>query len=182
MPQRLFETCIPTRSTIVPSGRDWIHEIKHDGYRLIVRKDHKRVRLYTRNGHDWTDHYPLIVEAALRNRSNSFVIEGEAVLLGVDGISDFDGLHTRQHDDEVSSTPSTCWPETARTFASFHYRCEKPTWPGFSPAGLTGFLMRHSNRAPSGRISFARPALWAWKGWFRSAAIVPTAAGGRPIG
>jgi bifunctional non-homologous end joining protein LigD len=96
MPQRQFEPCIPTRGTKVPSGPDWIHEIKHDGYR-----EGKRVRLFTRNGHDWTDRYPLIVEAALRNRSTSFVIDGEAVLLGVDGVSDFDGLHSRLHDDEV---------------------------------------------------------------------------------
>lgn len=59
------------------------------------------MRLFTRNGHDWTDRYPLIVEAALRNRTSSFVIDGEAVLLGVDGISDFDGLHSWRHDEEV---------------------------------------------------------------------------------
>jgi bifunctional non-homologous end joining protein LigD len=96
-----FEPCIPTRGTKVPAGPDWLHEIKHDGYRLIVQRDGKRVRLFTRNGHDWTDRYPLIVEAALRNRNTSFVIDGEAVLLGVDGISDFNGLHSRKHDDEV---------------------------------------------------------------------------------
>ena len=96
MPKHPFEPCIPTRGTRVPAGRDWIHEIKHDGHRLIVQREGKRVRLFTRNGHDWTDRYPLIVEAALRNRSSSFVIDGEAVLLGVDGISDFDGLHSRQ--------------------------------------------------------------------------------------
>ena len=103
MPSRPFEPCIPTSATKVPAGRDWIHEIeiKMDGYRLIVQRDGKRVRLFTRNGHDWTDRYPLIVEAALKNRSSSFVIDGEAVLLGVDGVSDFDGLHSRQHDDEV---------------------------------------------------------------------------------
>jgi bifunctional non-homologous end joining protein LigD len=84
-----------------PAGSNWIHEIKHDGYRLVVQKDQKRVRLFTHNGHDWTDRYPLIVDAALSNRSASFVIDGEAVLLGVDGVSDFDGLHSRQHDDEV---------------------------------------------------------------------------------
>jgi len=59
------------------------------------------VRLFTRNGHDWSSRYPLITEAALRNRNTSFVIDGEAVLLGVDGISDFNGLHSRKHDDEV---------------------------------------------------------------------------------
>jgi bifunctional non-homologous end joining protein LigD len=96
-----FEPCIPTRGTKVPAGPDWIHEVKHDGYRLIVHREGKRVRLFTRNGHDWTDKYPLIVQAALRIRSTSFVLDGEAVLLGVDGISDFDGLHSRQHNDEV---------------------------------------------------------------------------------
>src|SRR6204780_109405 len=101
MPTRLFEPCIPTRGTKVPFGPDWIHEIKHDGYRLIVQREGKRVWLFTKNGHDWTDRYPRIVEAALRNRSSSFVIDGEAVLLGVDGFSDFDGLHGRQQDDEV---------------------------------------------------------------------------------
>jgi bifunctional non-homologous end joining protein LigD len=59
------------------------------------------VRLFTRYGHDSTDRYPLIVEAALQNRSSSFVIDGEAVLLGVDGVSDFDDLHSRKFDDEV---------------------------------------------------------------------------------
>jgi len=48
------------------------------------------VRLFTRNGHDWTSRYPLIVEAALKNRTTSFVVDG-----GVDGISDFNGLHPR---------------------------------------------------------------------------------------
>src|SRR5256714_10667177 len=56
--------CIPTRGTEVPSGPDWFHEIKHDGYRLIVQREGKRVRLLTRNGHDWTDRYPLIIEPA----------------------------------------------------------------------------------------------------------------------
>src|ERR1700694_4400952 len=101
MPKVAFEPCIPTRGTKVPSGPVWLHEIKHDGYRLIVQREGKRVRLFTRNGYDWTDRYPLIAEAALRNRSSSFVVDGEAVLLGVDGISDFNGLHSRRHDDEV---------------------------------------------------------------------------------
>jgi bifunctional non-homologous end joining protein LigD len=96
-----FDPCIPTRGTKVPDRPEWLHEIKHDGYRLIVQREGKRVRLFTRNGYDWSHRYPLIVEAALRNRQSSFVIDGEAVLLGVDGRSDFDGLHSRQHDEEV---------------------------------------------------------------------------------
>jgi bifunctional non-homologous end joining protein LigD len=79
MRKTAFEPCIPTRGAQVPAGPDWLQEIKHDGYRLIVQREGKRVRLFTRNGHDWTDRYPFIVDAALRNRINSFVVDGEAV-------------------------------------------------------------------------------------------------------
>ncbi|MCC8977199.1 RNA ligase family protein, partial [Bradyrhizobium brasilense] len=101
MPTPLFEPCIPMPGKVVPAGKDWLHEIKHDGYRLIVQRDGRRVRLFTRNGYDWADRFPLIREAALRNRCQRFVIDGEAVLLGIDGRSDFDGLHSRRHNDEV---------------------------------------------------------------------------------
>jgi ATP-dependent DNA ligase len=52
-------------------------------------------------GHDWTDRYPRIIESAFRNRQTSFVIDGEAVLLGIDGVSDFNGLHSRHFEEEV---------------------------------------------------------------------------------
>jgi ATP-dependent DNA ligase len=52
-----------------------------------VQRDGKRVRLFTRNGHDWSGRFPLITEVALRNRNTSFVIDGEAVLLGHSGIA-----------------------------------------------------------------------------------------------
>jgi bifunctional non-homologous end joining protein LigD len=96
-----YQPCIPTRGTEVPAGPDWLHEIKHDGYRLIVQREGKRVRLLTRRGYDWSDRYPLIVEAARRLRKTSFVIDGEAVVLGPDGISDFDGLHTGRCNADV---------------------------------------------------------------------------------
>jgi ATP-dependent DNA ligase len=101
VPKIAFEPCLPTPGTLVPPAPERLHEIKHDGYRLIVHRDGARVRLFTRNGPDWTGRYPLIVEAALKNRQTSFVIDGEAVLLGVNGISDFNGLHSRKHDEEV---------------------------------------------------------------------------------
>jgi bifunctional non-homologous end joining protein LigD len=101
MQKTTYQPCIPTRGTKVPGGQDWLHEIKHDGHRLIVIRDGDRVKLLTRKGYDWSSRYPWIVESALRNRSKHFVIDGEAVLLGVEGISDFNGLHSRRHDDEV---------------------------------------------------------------------------------
>jgi ATP-dependent DNA ligase len=65
----------------------WLHEVEYDGYSLRLDREANRVRLFTRNGYDWTDRRPWIVEAALKNRHKRFVIDGEAVILGVGGIS-----------------------------------------------------------------------------------------------
>jgi ATP-dependent DNA ligase len=119
MRKSAFEPCIPTKGTKVPDRPEWLHEVKYDGYRLIIQREGNRVRLFTRNGHDWSDKYPLIVEAALRNRCSSFVIDGEAVLLGVDGRPDFDGLHTASITMKCNSTLSTSWSPMARTCASY---------------------------------------------------------------
>ena len=86
-PAMKFEFCIPTRGTSVPSGSDWLHEVKYDGYRLRLERDGDRVRLFTRGGYNWTDRYPWIVEAARKVRQKRFVLDGEAVVLGVDGVS-----------------------------------------------------------------------------------------------
>jgi bifunctional non-homologous end joining protein LigD len=96
-----FEFCLPTTGKAVPAGPDWLHEVKYDGYRLRVERDGDRVRLFTRNGYDWTGRYPWIVEAARKIRQTRFVLDGEAVILGVDGIADFDALQSRQHNEEV---------------------------------------------------------------------------------
>jgi bifunctional non-homologous end joining protein LigD len=68
---------------------DWLHEVKYDGYRMMVIRDGDRVRLLTKGGHDWSSRYPFIVETALRLREKHFVIDGEAVVLDVRGFSDF---------------------------------------------------------------------------------------------
>ncbi|WP_235884913.1 MULTISPECIES: RNA ligase family protein [Bradyrhizobium] len=87
---------MPTSAKAAPDGTDRFHEIKCDGYRLRLELNGRTVRLITRNGHNWTDRSPWIVKAALRNREQEFVINGEAVVLGVDGVSDFNALHSRR--------------------------------------------------------------------------------------
>src|ERR1700729_4293122 len=89
------DPCIPSRAPKPPSGPDWVHEVKHDGYRLIVRRDGEAVRLFTRRGYDWTDRYPAIAAAAAKVRARSFTLDGEAVVAGADGVAVFDALHRR---------------------------------------------------------------------------------------
>lgn len=101
MRSTFLRPCLPTSGRVVPATPDWLHELKYDGYRLIVARDGDRVRLITRGGHDWSKRFPWIVEAALQSRHKKLVVDGEAVLLGTDGISDFKALHCGKHDDEV---------------------------------------------------------------------------------
>ncbi|WP_081851336.1 hypothetical protein [Bradyrhizobium sp. URHD0069] len=75
-PSGFIVPCLPSKVARPPSGPLWVHEIKHDGYRLTVRRDGSRVRCFTRNGHDWADRFPAIVDAALRIKAQSFLIDG----------------------------------------------------------------------------------------------------------
>src|SRR5258706_11747460 len=68
----------PVMASKPPSGADWVHEIKHDGYRMIVRRDGAVVRLYSRNATDWTARLPAIAVAAERIKIKSFTLDGEA--------------------------------------------------------------------------------------------------------
>jgi bifunctional non-homologous end joining protein LigD len=86
----------PVMTSRPPSGADWVHEIKHDGYRLIVRRDGPTIRLYSRNAYDWTARLPAIATAAQRIKAKSFTIDGEAVVLRPDGLSRFDELRRRE--------------------------------------------------------------------------------------
>ena len=66
LPAGFIAPCLPTSAPRPPSGDGWLHEIKHDGFRCIARKDGKRVKLYSRPGNDLTRRFPLIVEALAR--------------------------------------------------------------------------------------------------------------------
>jgi bifunctional non-homologous end joining protein LigD len=84
-----------SRATRLPSGLDWVHEIKHDGYRLQVRREGAAVLLFTRRGYDWTSRYPAIAATAAKLGARSFTLDGEAVVCGPDGVTIFDALHCR---------------------------------------------------------------------------------------
>src|SRR3989440_3289256 len=93
--------CLPTKIDKLPSGGLWLHEIKHDGFRVIARKDGDRVRLYSRPGNDLTRRFPSIVEALARLRSRSCIIEGEAVACDDEGVASFDLIRHHRTDERV---------------------------------------------------------------------------------
>src|ERR1700724_3956948 len=92
LPAGVIAPCLPSPARQPPSGEQWLHEIKHDGFRIIARKDGKRVKLYSRPGNDLTYRFPLIVEGIAKLRSRSCIIDGE------DGIASFDRIRYRHND------------------------------------------------------------------------------------
>jgi ATP-dependent DNA ligase len=95
----LYTFALPIKADKVPAGPDWLHEVKYDGYRMMLIREHGRVRLISRGGHDWARRFPLIVTAALKLRQEHFVLDGETVVLGPDGVSDFAALHSGRHNE-----------------------------------------------------------------------------------
>lgn len=89
---RFIEPCLPSPAAKPPTGDGWLHEIKHDGYRLMARRDGGGVRLLTRNGHDYTSRYPSVAQAVYRLRCTSCVIDGEVAIPDARGLTVFDLL------------------------------------------------------------------------------------------
>jgi bifunctional non-homologous end joining protein LigD len=90
--------CLPRPAQQSPSGPGWVHEIKHDGFRILARRDERGVRLFTRNGYDFTARFPRIADAVNALSVASCLIDGEAIVIGTTGLSVFDLLRYRQHD------------------------------------------------------------------------------------
>lgn len=97
-PASFIDPCLPTLADKAPSASGWIHEIKHDGYRLQIHKRGARVRLFTMTGVDWTERYPWIVEGAATLKVAHAIIDAECCLPGRDGVTDFAALHARAND------------------------------------------------------------------------------------
>ena len=94
-PSGFIFPCRPLLVDEPPSGLGWLHEVKHDGYRVIARKDGDRVTLWSRYGTNFTDRLPRIAEAICSLAAKSALIDGEAITLRPDGHSDFAALRTK---------------------------------------------------------------------------------------
>jgi bifunctional non-homologous end joining protein LigD len=76
----------------VPGGPEWVHELKFDGYRLIIVKRDGEVTVFTRNGHDWTDRFTEIARNVSALAPEDFILDGEAVVFDEKGRTNFGDL------------------------------------------------------------------------------------------
>ena len=97
-PAGFIEPCLPSPADKPPSGSHWIHEIKHDGYRLMARRDPAGVRLLTRRGNDWSNRLPLVVEAVNHLKVRSCLIDGKIVCCDDRGLAIFETLRQRRNE------------------------------------------------------------------------------------
>ena len=93
-----IEPCLPSPAREPPSGPDWLHEVKFDGYRAMIWRDGEGARLFTRRGYDWTERFPAIVNAARSIPAKSFLIDGEAVCCDESGVPVFQMLRQRRNE------------------------------------------------------------------------------------
>jgi bifunctional non-homologous end joining protein LigD len=93
----IVEPCLPSPAKAPPSGPGWIHEIKHDGFRILARRDSAGVRLFTRHGNDFTSRFPLAVEALTALAARSFLLDGEAIVTNERGLAVFDLIRHQRH-------------------------------------------------------------------------------------
>jgi ATP-dependent DNA ligase len=96
-PYKAIGPCLPKPAKEPPAGPGWIHEIKHDGFRILARRNGKRVWLYTRNGSNFADRFPQIVEAVKSLPAQSCFIDGEVIVVDANGLAVFDLLRSWRH-------------------------------------------------------------------------------------
>jgi bifunctional non-homologous end joining protein LigD len=97
----IVEPCLPSPAKAPPSGLGWLHEIKHDGFRILARRDSAGMRLITRHGNDFADRFPLIASAVAALPVRSCLIDGEAIVCDENGLAVFELI--RGHDSKTSA-------------------------------------------------------------------------------
>jgi len=97
-PADFIEPCLPRPANSPPTGPKWIHEIKHDGFRIMAQRADGRVRLLTRKGTNFSNRFPQIVAAVTVLPVRSCLIDGEAVVCDENGLAVFDLIRGYRHD------------------------------------------------------------------------------------
>ena len=94
-----IEPCLSSPAERPPFGNGWIYEIKHDGFRIMARRDGAGVRLITRNSHDFTSRFPLAAAAVAALPARSFLLDGEAIVTDDSGVAVFDLVRRKRYGD-----------------------------------------------------------------------------------
>jgi hypothetical protein len=173
-------------SRTVPTGAGWAYEIKHDGFRFICRRDGERVRAFSRGGHDWSAQLPAIAEAMRAFPVTSVTLDGEVVICGADGVSQFDRM--RAMFGRHGSREAFLYAFDILELDGQELRAGsggiivEHCWRSCSlkPTQASGYAS--TSRAPTAPSCSAPRATWDWKTSSPSGATAATAPGAAGIG
>jgi bifunctional non-homologous end joining protein LigD len=163
-----IEPCLPSPADRPPSGENWIHEIKHDGYRLMARRDPVGIRLITRKGNDWTTRFPLIVEAVNHLKERSCLIDGEAVCCDEKGMAVFQVLRRRQNEPQAFLYAFDLLELNGADLRREPIEVRKATLASILRKARHGVRLNEHLQHDCGLRCFSMPARWGWKGLSRS--------------
>jgi len=166
MPKRIRPAlAYPAREA--PAGDRWLHEVKLDGYRMICRLQRGQVTFVSRHGIDWTDPLKSLVPTVAKLPARQAVLDGEAVVLGADGVTRL-ALLQRAWDDAVpsasitTSSISCIW--MVKTSRIGHLRNARPGWPNWSIRQGPGRCVTVRRLPVTVPPYLPRPAGWGWRG------------------
>ena len=168
-PAGFIEPCLPSPADKPPSGANWIHEIKHDGYRLMARRDPVGIRLLTRRGNDWANRFPLVVEAVNHLKVRSCLIDGEVVCCDERGVAVFHVLRHRRNEQKAFLYAFDLLELDGADMRREPIEVRKATLASIlrkSRDGCASTSIWSTRRVMS---CSATPARWGWRGSSRSA-------------
>jgi bifunctional non-homologous end joining protein LigD len=139
LPVGFIQPCLPIKAPKPPTGAAWLHEIKHDGYRLMARRDPVGIRLITRRGNDWTNRYPLVAEAVNHFKVRSCLIDGELVCCDEKGVATFQLLRHRRNEPQAFLYAFDLLELNGTDLRRERSRCARRHWPASCARPARGY-------------------------------------------
>jgi bifunctional non-homologous end joining protein LigD len=165
---RFIEPCLPSPADRPPFGSNWIHEIKHDGYRLMARRDSVGICLITRRGNDWSSRFPLVVEAVNHLKVRSCLVDGEVVCCDDRGLAIFQLLGHRRNEPQAFLYAFDLLELNGDDLRREPIEVRWRRWP--VSCARAGQVCASTNTWSTQRVPScsSAPARWGWKGSSRS--------------
>ena len=168
LPVGFIQPCLPIKAPKPPTGAAWLHELKHDGYRLMARRDPVGIRLVTRRGNDWTTRFPPVLEAVNHLKVRSCLIDGEVVCCDDRGLAVFQALRRRQNEARAFLFAFDLLELDGTDLRREPIEVRKATLASILRKSRPGIRLMSTLSTRRAMSSSGTPARWVWRGSSRS--------------
>ena len=124
-----IKPCLSSPAHRSPAEDGWLHAIKHDGIRILARRDGAGARLLTRHGNDFTSRFPLAAAAIAALPGGSLLIDGEAIFTNGDGLAVFDLIRRKHHANDAVLVAFDLIELNGEDFCGDHRLSVSVRWP-----------------------------------------------------